>query len=364
MKNVAVFYGGQSVEHDVSVITGVMTVNSIDKTKYNVYPVYVAKDGSAYTSEKLRDIDSYKNMDLKKHQRVTLSLGDNRLYKIKGNKLKPICSISIGVNCMHGGWGEEGGLSAFLEGCSIAVASPGLLPSAISMDKAFTKTVMKGLNVKTLDYVVAKRGELELIKLPFDFPVIIKPNLLGSSIGVSVANDEESLIAGIKKATRYGEKVLIEPFIQDFIEINCAVYSDGDGKVCVSECERPIGSSEYLSFSDKYKKGKREFPANIDQKISEKIKGITKKVYEKMNFTGVIRIDYFVKGKDVYLNEINSVPGSLAFYLFGQTMKDFSKMLNEILDRAEREYVKKASEVRDFDSGILTGVGAKGSKRL
>lgn len=363
MKNAVVFFGGKSVEHDVSVITGVMTANSIDKTKYNAVPIYVSRAGEWYSGESLLDLDGYKNVDFKRLQRVTFASGDNRLYEVKGKKLKELCTVAVAINCMHGGIGENGSLSGYLNFCGIPLASPSLLSSAVSMDKNFTKTALKGLGVNTLPYCeLTCMEEWEGYKKDFSFPLIIKPTLLGSSIGISVAKDAEELESGLSYALRFCKSAIIEPCLTDFQEINCAAYRDDNGNIKVSECERPVGRTEILSFGDKYVSGKRVFPADIDKKFSNKIKEITKKVYIGLNFSGVIRIDYFLKGEEIYLNEINSVPGSLAYYLFGDTLKSFTVMLDQLLRVAEQDFAIQSAVITDYSSGILSSFGSKGAK--
>jgi len=363
MKTIAVFFGGKSVEHDVSVITGVMTLNSINKEKYNAIPIYVTRSGEWVTGELLKDIDEYKNLETKKLKKVSLFCGDNILYEIKGKKVKPIERISVAINCMHGASGEDGSLSGVMNMCNIAFASPGVLSSAVSMDKIFTKTVMKGLGVRTLAYFSIKDKVSALEKKDqIEYPVIIKPYKLGSSIGISIAKDAEQFVGAVDFALRYGEKVIVEPCLSDFTEINCAVYRCGDD-ICVSECERPIGRTEILSFGDKYESGKREFPALIDNKLSYKIKEISKKVYEELGFFGVIRIDYFIKDNRIYLNEINSVPGSLAYYFFCETLKSFTDMLDGIIDDALKNHSQSCTIKTDYKSNILCGGGIKGAKK-
>ena len=156
MKNAVVFFGGKSVEHDVSVITGVMTANSIDKTKYNAVPVYVSKSSEWYSGESLLDLDGYKNIDFNKLQRVTFLTGDNRLHIVKGKKLKELCAVAVGINCMHGGIGEDGSLSGLLNFCGVPLASPSLLSASVSMDKNFTKTALKGFGVKASGKIAKK----------------------------------------------------------------------------------------------------------------------------------------------------------------------------------------------------------------
>ena len=362
MKSIAVFFGGVSVEHDVSVITGVLTLNTLNKS-LNAVPVYVDRSGEWFTGSVLTDPDSFNDLDYKKLTKVTLIAGRNILYAVRGKKLKELCVISSAINCMHGERGEDGSLSGVLKLCGIANASADVYPSALAMDKVLTKCAVRGI-AKVLPYVIVsgvKQAEEEC--LPFDYPVIVKPVLGGSSIGVKVAENKEELSRAVGYSLRYGKRVMIEPCLKDFTEINCAAYLEATG-LRVSECEMPVRRTDYLTFSDKYESGKRVFPADIPKKLSDKIKRITAEVYKTFAFTGVIRIDFFVKDGKVYLNEINSVPGSLAYYLFSDTLGGFSEMLDELLEVARINFAEDNTVKKTFDSGILRAVGAKSAKRL
>ena len=362
MKTIAVFFGGVSVEHDISVITGVLTCNSLDKA-YNVVPVYVDKTGEWFTGNCLLDPDAFNNLNYKKLTRVTFTSGSNRLCAVKGRKLKEICAVSCAINCLHGERGEDGSLAGVLKMCNIASASPDIYPSALSMDKTLTKRAVRGI-ANVLPFVeVTGVKQAEEIALPFGYPVLVKPTLGGSSIGIRVAENQAELTRAVGYALRFGKRVMIEPCLADFTEINCAAYRRAAG-IQVSECEMPMRRTDYLTFADKYESGKRIFPADIPKKISDKIKKITANVYKTFAFTGVIRIDYFVKDGRVYLNEINSVPGSLAYYLFSDTTKGFTAMLNELIEVGNATFAEDSTIKKSYDSGILHGVGAKGSKRL
>lgn len=365
MKTVAVFFGGRSVEHDVSVITGVLTLNSIDKTVYQTFPVYVDKSGRWYTGKALYDIDGYKDLDINKLTEVAMFGGSNSLYAVKWKMLKKLAEISVAVNCMHGERGEDGTLSGMLNALNIPLASPPVLSSAVCMDKTFTKTVLKGLKIKCLPSVSVKSvEEWNLIKDKPPLPLIIKPSKLGSSIGIKVAKSENEVEDAISYALRFGDTALIEPCLIDFKEINCAAYLRPDGSVRVSECERPVGRTQILSFCDKYEGGKRVFPADISKKSADKIKKLTEKIYLALGVRGVIRIDYFLVEGEVFVNEINTVPGSLAYYLFGETLKSFTAMLTELITVAERDFAKERTFITEYKSGILFGYGSKGAKRL
>jgi len=368
MKNIAVFFGGMSVEHDVSVITGVLTVNSLDGAKYNGVPIYVHTDGKWYTGDILKDLDGYKELNLKNLTSVIMIPSSNSLYAIKGkgeNKLKKLCDIACAINCMHGERGEDGSLAGLLKLCSVPFASPSLLASSISIDKSATKIFLKGIGVKTVKSVtLSSITEKEKALKNLNFPMIVKPNCGGSSIGITVAKDEKELSNGINYALRFGTRVIVENALENFSEINCAAYRNEKGDIIVSLCEKPLSKSGVLTFDDKYVDGDREFPANIPQKIARKIQTITAKVYDALSIDGVIRIDYFLQGDKVYLNEINSVPGSLAYYLFCDTLKEFSKMLTKMVSLAEISWAAESTTIKKYSTKILSFSGSKGAKHL
>ena len=194
-------------------------------------------------------------------------------------------------------------------------------------------------------------------------PPNFSPNTGGSSIGVRRAENERELSEAAAYALRFGKTAVIEPCLTGFTEINCAAYR-GEKGIRVSECERPVGRGEVLSFKDKYQTGTREFPANIPSELSDKIKSITEKVYEKMGFSGIVRADYFISGEKVYLNEINAVPGSLAYYLFTDTLAGFKDILTELIGVCVKDFSESGTLQRNYDSGILRAIGGKSAKRL
>ena len=374
MRNVLVFFGGKSCEHDVSVITGVLTVNSIDKEKYNAIPIYVDKSGEWYYAEDLKDIEWFKNKNLKTLTKVTLIAGSDELYSVHKSKLKSIAKISVAINCLHGLNGEDGVLSGYLKMCNIPFASPDLFASSLSIDKDYTKVFLSGINVDKLpcvrlfkdSYYQKRQLTVKMLEKKLDYPVIVKPCNLGSSIGITVAKTDKELENALDKAFLYDEKVIVEKAISGYREINCAAYKSGD-KIILSECEEPITANEILSFNDKYVGSKggasKKFPADIPKELSQKIKAITEKVYRKGDFIGVIRIDYLVLNGKVYLNEINSVPGSLAYYLFCDSVKEFSSMLTELLSEGIRKHIRENNRNFNFESNVLKEIkGIKGGK--
>ncbi len=363
MKSVAVFFGGESIEHDISIITGVLTLNSIEE-RYNPVPIYVSKEGEFYTGNELRDPDGYKNLDFKKLKKVTLLMGRDRLYEISGKKLKPLFEIAVAINCMHGERGEDGTISALLSLCKIPLVSPGIAGSAVCMNKSLTKIMLKGLEIPFIPSVTVSDVISAVSAEKFGYPLIVKPCTGGSSIGIGRAKDRRELEFAVNEALNFSHSVVIEPLVTNFTEINCACFKDGDGNLVVSECEKPIGKDEVLTFADKYERGLREFPAKIGEEQSTLIKKTTAKIYREFEFKGVIRIDYFIADNEVYVNEINTVPGSLAYYLFCKNTPEFGRMLTEMIEYAMTSFNRNSSVKRSFNSGILTTLRGKGSKTI
>ena len=366
MKNIVVIFGGNSCESDVSIITGVMTANALDKNLFFAVPIYFSKDGCFYTGDQLLDLDNFKNIKNLELKKVEFSVGDNTLYYKKKNKLKLLIKIDAIINCCHGGVGENGSLSGFFETVGIPIASPSVLASAIAIDKVNTKRYLKGNNVTTAKWLSIKNGEsvgqVALVaEEQLGYPMIVKPNTLGSSIGIKVVCNLKEFTIAVLQAFKYDDVVIVEEFLSNATEINCAVYKSGLETV-VSECERPMTANSILTFEDKYCGGDREFPANIPKVLSDKIKGITKRVYEMLDGRGIMRFDFLLCEDKVYLNEINSVPGSLAYYLLSSSFKEFRSVLTEIITATIIEHNGKATLEKSFSSNILSGNFSKGGK--
>lgn len=366
MKKVAVLFGGKSCEREISILTGVFVFNLIDRTKYLPLPVYFHSDGGAYTSPEMVDVDCFKDCDVGKFSRVLFDEG--MLYKIydKRKKLKSLGKIDAAINCCHGGWGEGGGMSALMELNGIPFASPALAPSGVFLDKTLAKTVVKGLNIPTLDGMrvsesdYARRGKflLKNIGARLGYPVVIKPARLGSSIGISLAKTEDEAKTALKTAFALDDKVLIEKYLEDKSDVNCAAYLRG-GEIVVSEPEIAASGEGVYSFSDKYLKesgllsGKQGQGRGLDDETAQKIKAYTKTLYRKTDLFGVVRVDYLVRGKEVYLSEVNTVPGSLAYYLFCERLTDARAFFSDLIEEA---IAAKTQEKLLPETGILTTV--------
>lgn len=367
MKNVTIFFGGASPERDVSVITGVLTANSLDKTAFNPIPVYVAADGTFYIGKALLNVAFYRNPDFRLCKKAVLLPGSSKLYSYKRGKLKEECNVDCAFNCMHGGGGEDGTLCGLLNVCRIPLASPPLFSSALSMDKHFTKIALAGMGVSVVDYVRVRRkgffadsdGVTRVIGRKLGFPLIVKPSNLGSSIGITVAHDNAELFSALCAAFRYDGKAICEKYIEGARDINCAVYFASGGLV-VSELEEAIRLHEVLTFDDKYggvKSGasNRKFPADVGENIKDEVKRVVAKIYSELEFSGIVRFDFLLADNKVYLNEINAVPGSLAYYLFCDKLSDFSKLLTELVADAEKRKRETDGRVVEYTSSVLFG---------
>lgn len=373
MKNILVVFGGRSCESDVSVVTGLLTVSSLDVTKYNAIPLYVSKSGKFYTGEALKKLETFKkyadvSLDPSVSKAVFLA-GENTVFTLKKGKLVKGAEIAAVINCCHGGVGENGSLSGYFVVTGIPVCSPEVFACSVTMDKSLTKIFLKGLKILSPNYVAVKvdgdvERDVKRIEEALKYPVIVKPSSQGSSIGIGVAKNKKELIAAINYAYRFDNTVIVEQYLDGAEEFNCAAYKNGD-KIVVSECEKPLYKGEILTFDDKYISGDREFPAKISAELSNEIKSLTERVYSALDCVGVIRVDYLYYRGKLYLNEVNSVPGSLALYLFSNKPNDFKKVLDDIITTGERRYNIKKSAFSLFETNIFTG-GSKGkaSKRL
>ncbi len=372
-KNVAVFFGGKSCENEVSIITGTMTANLLRGEKYAVYPVYVAQSGEMYTGEALFEVSAFKSGSLQKRCARAVFI-DGMLYERKGKKFKEICSIDCALNCCHGMGGEDGAVAGLLNLNGIPDASPDMAASAVFMDKAMTKLVAKALGVKAAPFFRISEGDfrrrgamaLRCIEERLGYPVIVKPARLGSSIGVCVAEDRARLAAAIETGFCYDTVLIAEKYLGGAREINCAAYRSGD-EIIVSECEEPKTEHKILTFADKYLEGGKEragdFPAKISKASADLVKAYTKLLYRRMNMRGIVRADYLLYEGEVYFNEMNTVPGSLAWYLFCENLSSFSQVLSALIEQGICDYKEKANKILLKNSGVLGKISSVGKSR-
>ena len=364
-EKVAVIFGGASNENEISVITGTMAANVLKGANYDSIPVYIAQNGDIYAGELLFDIKNFKGENYKKAQRAVIADGGIYLFS-KKRKIKKFIALSAALNCCHGGAGEGGALCGLCEYAGIPLAGAGIFESAAFMDKYLTKIVLSGLGIKTAEYAYVTDAEKYKTggNMP-QFPLIVKPVNLGSSIGVEKVESLEELESALKTALIYDSAAIVEKYFEDRREINCAAYFY-DGGVITSECEEAITSGGILSFEDKYQGGgDRVFPADLPPNMSQLIKNITKNVYASLNMRGIVRFDFIVSGEEVYLSEINTVPGSLSYYLLSKGFKDFYAVLDKVIRQAQIDFKSRHGK-KLLRTGILEsipfGTGKLGAK--
>lgn len=351
MKSLCVVFGGQSAEHDISIITGMQLCNKI-KSKYKVQKLYLGLDNKFYLATDIDDISYFLHKGEIKLKQVIIF--NNAVYHA-GVFLKKLFDIDAVINCCHGGVGENGNLAAFFEVNHISYTSANPLSSQIAMDKNLAKCLVgdivptvKGVKITKHNYNYAE----ELVK---DFPdsLIVKPNSLGSSIGVGVCN-KENFKEQIDAIFLLNDDVLVEEEITDMIEYNQAVVFDG-ANLIASAIESPHASHDVLTFNDKYRgkqKGKdRELPARISKQLAEKITSVSKQIYTRLNMNGVVRIDYIYNKstKTLYFNEINTIPGSLAFYLFEPLGIDYISLVEILINNTTKpkQYTYFSTDILD-----------------
>ncbi len=368
-KTVAVLFGGVSFEHEISILTGVFVLNILKSSNYKILPVYVDTEGDFYTAESMFDVNTFKNMDEKngKKKFIKILFARNKVYRFQG--WKELAIVDCALNCCHGGWGEGGGVSALMDVYDIPLASPDLALSSAFMDKRLTKKIIAGMGIPSARYYALTEraftadtdGEIEKIERLLGYPVILKPARLGSSIGIAVARDRGELKSAIKLSFAYDDGLLIEEYLDGKRDINCAAYGVGD-RVFVSACEEPFSRDTVLSFKEKYeeKTRSRSFPAQLPDGISEKIRSYTERIYKELNFTGIVRADYLLVGKEVYFNEMNTVPGSLAYYLFSEKFTIVRDIFISLVEDAITQKARKKKPLRM--TGVLHKVNLGGGK--
>ena len=388
---VGVIFGGETVEHEVSVITAVQAMEHINRDKYDVVPIYISKDRIWYTSPMLTDIEVYKDFnDLKRYakQVVLTKIGDNFcLQSTKGLFRRNITDIDIAFPIVHGNNVEDGTLQGYLDSVGIPYVGSKVLGSALGQDKVIMKQVFKDMGLPIVDYIWFFDSEYadDCEKIFADvkklkYPVIVKPATLGSSVGISYVKEESELANAIEEAMKYDVKVVVEKAVKNLVEVNCSVlgnYSHQEASVI----EEVTSDEEFLTYADKYiggSKGKlkgpskgmasasRIIPARISKELENNIKETSKQAFRALNLGGVCRIDYLIdkKTNKYYINEPNTIPGSLSFYLWEKTGKKYEDLLDEMITLSIKDYKKRSKKVYSFESNILSNYGVKGLKGM
>jgi len=391
----AVLFGSRSTEHDVSVVSGLQLLENVDKQKYEAYPVYVSRGGEWFIGEPLRDISFYKRFDPDARGLTRVYLPPvpkcGGLYSLQGGGLfqkagAKAADMDCAILAFHGMHGEDGTMQGLFELADIPYSSVGVTGSGVGMDKIVMKAVFQSMGLPVLPAKYCYRTEwqkdperiLDEMETVGAYPLYVKPANLGSSIGIKRATDRESLRQAIDVAAYYDRRILVEKGVRMRREINCACL--GYGADCEpSWCEQPVGKDELLDFGDKYLTGAkgrgmqsltRQIPAPIGEEMTRRIQNMTCEIFKMLECKGVVRIDYMIDEADgaVYVNEINTIPGSFAFYLFEPMGISYTKLIDRLVEYAfaaqkEKQGSAFAYESELLEKAVLGGAkGAKGSK--
>ena len=379
---VGVFFGGQSVEHEISILTAVQVMHAFDTEKYDVVPVYVAKNGLFYSDSRFKEVDTFKDLNkaLEKLSPVQLIKKDQRFalvcttFKVVQ---KTVDIIDVAFNCFHGTNGEDGSFAGFCQMLGLPYTGSSLDGAVIGQDKVLMRNVLQANKIPICPWLWRYRYEYENDKKDIlskvnklGYPVIVKPATLGSSIGISVVEDVSQMDDAFALAGQYSDKIVVEKKIVNMREFNCA-YLGNVENVTISSIEEIVVDHAMLTYEDKYEDGmkhdnkKRILPAQLDNELVDQIKYLTVKTCRRLHLSGVIRVDFLYDEdkQQLYVNEVNTIPGSMSYYLFEQEGVSFTQLLNMMMDDVlYKERVNK-QRVVSYNTNLLANYdGMKGSK--
>lgn len=391
--NIAVFFGGESVEHEVSIISAHQAIEALDKNKYNVIPVYVSKERKLYVSDLLKDISNYKDLKhlISQCTQVSITSEDNRVVirPVKPSLFGPkeLGTIDVAIPVMHGTNGEDGTIQGFFEMLKVPYAGCDLYGAAIGQDKVLQKNVLNDNNLPITNWFWVYGSEMDTHQSEIldkvhrlIYPVIIKPARTGSSVGISIAHNDEEYLACFDEARQYDEKIITEKVVKPMREINCSVV--GDSYSCVASVLEEVSSvsqDELLSFSDKYLGGSKStksegskgmastariVPAPLTDEQTRLIQQLAKETFRVLGTSGVCRIDFLMDAdtKKVYVNEINTIPGSLAFYLWKAAGVSFSELMDKLVELALDRERRRSKMTFSYETNILSNFSASSAK--
>jgi len=405
MIKVGVFFGGKSVEHEISIITMIEATLRLNEEKYEIVPIYISKQGVMYTGDDLLDLEMYRDMDvlLKRCYKVAVVNTGKRVEVVRvpapiiGKRV--LNTIDVAFPIVHGTNVEDGTIAGFLNLLDIPFVGPDVMASSIGMDKILFKKALRESGLPVVDYVSFYSKEfvkdeekvLNEIEEKLKYPLIVKPGNLGSSVGIKKVHNKQELIDAINFAMEFSDRILIENCVSKLKEINCAVLGDVTETIA-TECEEPVLSGEILSYNDKYvgdrsSKGKmgkmgarkggklggrkggqggvnnsmegKKLPADIPSETRDEIQRLAQETFKLLGCSGIARIDFLIdeETNKVYVNEINTIPGALSWYLFEATGKKFEDVLDEAINIAIKRHTAREKLTFSYDQNILALTG-------
>lgn len=407
-----VFFGGKSVEHEISIISMIEATLRLNEEKYEIVPIYITKQGVMYTGEDLLDLEMYRDIPvlLKRCYKVAV-VNDGKGVKvirvpapIIGKRV--LNTIDVAFPIVHGTNVEDGTMAGFLNLLDIPYVGPDILASSLGMDKIAMKKVLKESGVPVVDYVGFYSKEyvkdedkiLKEIEEKLHYPLIVKPGNLGSSVGIKKVKNKQELEDAISFAMEFSDRIIVENCVSDLKEINCAVIGDITESEA-TECEEPILAGDILSYTDKYvgdkktkggklgsvkgprKGGKmgarkgaggvnnslegKKLPADIPDETRDKIQRLAKETFKVLGCSGIARVDFLIDQEinKIYVNEINTIPGALSWYLFEASGRKFEDVLEDAIDIAIRRYSDREKLTFSYDQNILALTGGVKNSR-
>lgn len=386
-QTVAVLFGQRSVEHEISIVTALQLMNALDPLKYTILPVYIAQNGRWYTGQKLRERSTYRQFSSeRKHLQEVILLprpGDGGLFLVEGKKvnLEYPLAVDVFLPAFHGQYGEDGCMQGLLELSGIPYTGCGVLGSALSMSKEHAKAIARAHGISVLSGGILTREEARggikkaaksfLEKEGLNFPLFVKPGHLGSSVGIGRAESEGELLGALALVFRYESVAIIEPCVQNLVEINVSVRGGKSPQASVVEI--PKGSEEFLSYEDKYLKGQKKTgvvtegmlnlarsidPSGLDEEIKQRVQRDALRLYGLMDAGGVVRFDFMLDGEsgEVYFNELNAMPGSFAFYLWDCARPSllYTDLLDQMIEEALDRKSQELCDQKDFGLKVLS----------
>lgn len=386
---VGVFFGGRSVEHEISVLTALQSMYAFDSTRYNIIPIYISKEGRWYSGEALMTVSNYKNLNTLKSlcEEVYMNpeSGDYNLYRRKKKIFSSniVTTLDVAIPALHGTNGEDGVFQGLLETIGIPFAGCNTLSAAIGMDKIVMKMILEHCNIPVVDYVwftdkqwfADKEKWADKIEQQLGYPVIVKPANLGSSVGIARADNRTELLTKVDEASRFSARLIVEDLVENLKEINCSVLGDCDDYI-TSVCEEPIKSGKILSYEDKYMGGskgesgmqasEKRIPADLSPEQTKRIQFLAGETFRVLSCHGVARVDVMIDdstGK-IYVNEINAIPGSLSFYLWEATKIPFDELMDRMVALALKRKREQGNKTVSYAQNIFAlGGGIKGGAK-
>lgn len=373
-RKIGLFFGSRSVEHEISIITAMQILSAIEKEKYEVIPIYISKSGDFFTGDYLKEIKNFKDLSLipkNSHKIGNLKLNKNKLIFELETIFNKKIEIDVAFSTIHGTYGEDGKIQGIFEMLNVPYVGADVSSSAIGMDKVFMKEIFKANNLPIVNYHWIKRNEWEnkkdlvikTIEEKIKYPLFIKPANLGSSIGITKAYDRESLIQGVEIAKHFDRKIIFEESIENPKEINCSVL--GNDEPIASMCEEVKSIKGFLDYESKYKTRPNKeqivkkfghiIPAKISNDKSKEIQELAIKAFKAIDCKGIARIDFLMdnSSEKIYVNEINTMPGAISFYLWEATGIPFPNLIDNLINLAIEIYEDKNKNITSINTDVL-----------